>query len=143
MFTTYPISASSDMMRDLHYQTSPRLALRCRTRRRRAFPVESKMINACTIVARNYLAYARVLAASFLAHHPGGQFRVLLIDDEDGSAGSQAADLHCHRLRDIGLSARDVAHLVAIYDVTELATAVKPQFLRFLLDSGWDHVIYL
>ena len=94
------------------------------------------MINACTIVARNYLAYARVLAASFLAHHPGGQFRVLLIDDEDGSAGSQAADLHCQRLRDIGLSARDVVQLAAIYDVTELATAVKPQFLRFLLDSG-------
>ncbi len=101
------------------------------------------MINACTIVGRNYLAYARVLAASFFAHHPGGQFRVLLIDDEDGSAGSQAADLHCHWLRDIGLSARDVAQLAAIYDVTELATAVKPQFLRFLLDSGWDHVIYL
>jgi glycosyltransferase involved in cell wall biosynthesis/SAM-dependent methyltransferase len=101
------------------------------------------MINVCTIVARNYLAYARVLAASFLAHHPGGQFRVLLIDDEEGSAGSQAADLHCYRLRDIGLSARDIVQLTAYYEVTELATAVKPPFLRFLLDSGWDHVIYL
>ena len=63
------------------------------------------MISACTIVVPNYLAYARVLAASFLTHHPDSQFRVLLIDDEDGSAGSHAADPHCHRLRDIGLVA--------------------------------------
>jgi hypothetical protein len=34
---------------------------------------------ACTICACNYLAYARVLAESFYAHHPDGTFVVLLI----------------------------------------------------------------
>ncbi len=39
------------------------------------------MVNACTIIAANYLSYARVLADSFLAHHPDGAFTVLVIDD--------------------------------------------------------------
>ena len=42
------------------------------------------MVSVCTIIARNYLAHARVLAESFFAHHPGGDFAVLLIDDENG-----------------------------------------------------------
>ncbi len=33
--------------------------------------------------------------------------------------------------------------MAAIYDVTELATAVKPFFLRLLLDRGADAVLYL
>ena len=40
------------------------------------------MASACTIVARNYLPHARILAQSFAAHHQGGDFTVLLIDDE-------------------------------------------------------------
>ena len=38
-------------------------------------------LHACTIVARNYLPHARVLARSFLAHNPGSRFTTLLIDD--------------------------------------------------------------
>ena len=30
-------------------------------------------VQICTIIARNYLPAARVLAASFLEHHPDGQ----------------------------------------------------------------------
>ena len=42
----------------------------------RASPtVDSRFVLACTIVARNYLAHARVLAASFLEHHPDGHAR--------------------------------------------------------------------
>ena len=40
------------------------------------------MLNACTIIACNYLPFAKVLADSFLAHHPDGPFTVLLVDDE-------------------------------------------------------------
>jgi len=31
-------------------------------------------MNACTIIAKNYVAQARVLARSYLEHHPGGRF---------------------------------------------------------------------
>ena len=40
------------------------------------------MLSACTIIACNYLPYARVLADSFFANHPDGTFTVLIIDDE-------------------------------------------------------------
>jgi hypothetical protein len=33
-----------------------------------------------TVVARNYLPQARVLARSFLGHHPGGRVVVLVLD---------------------------------------------------------------
>jgi hypothetical protein len=34
---------------------------------------------ACTIVSPNYLAFARSVAASYLAQHPGHRFFVLLV----------------------------------------------------------------
>ena len=40
-------------------------------------------MNACTIIAKNYAAFARVLAASFLEHHPDGRFWMLVIDDHE------------------------------------------------------------
>jgi len=35
---------------------------------------------ACTIVARNYLPAARVLAASYLRQHPAGRFTIMVVD---------------------------------------------------------------
>ena len=35
---------------------------------------------ACTIVANNYLAYARAFTRSFLERHPDGQVCVLIAD---------------------------------------------------------------
>jgi glycosyltransferase involved in cell wall biosynthesis len=101
------------------------------------------MARACTIVARNYVAHARVLANSFLAHHPGGEFTVLLIDDEAREFGESSRAFQCVRLSDIGLDQKEIGRLAAIYDVTELATAVKPPLLRYLLSSGRGDVIYL
>ena len=101
------------------------------------------MVSACTIVACNYLAHARVLAASFAEHHPDADFTVLLIDDEDGTLEDGRERFPVLRLRDIGLDGDEVRRLAAIYTVTELATAVKPRFLRHLLSLGRRHVIYL
>jgi hypothetical protein len=41
----------------------------------------SSALNVCTIIAKNYLAYARVLAKSFAEHHPGSRLWTLIIDD--------------------------------------------------------------
>ena len=101
------------------------------------------MVNACTIIARNYLAFAKVLADSFLAHHPNGSFTVLVIDDERRSLTPDKGPIDWRRLGDIGLDEREIHRLAGIYDVTELATAVKPVLLRRLLDEGRDHVVFL
>jgi hypothetical protein len=101
------------------------------------------MLSACTIVARNYVPYARVLAESFLAHHPGASFTVLLIDDEARASALPAGAIAWLRLSDIGLDDREIRRLAGIYDVTELATAVKPLLLQRLLDAGDRPVVYL
>jgi len=104
------------------------------------------MLNACTIIACNYLPFAKVLTDSFLAYHPDGRFTVLLVDDEwkAFSPGTAIDDrISWLRLADIGLDTVEIARLAGIYDVTELATSVKPLLLRHLLNRGARAAIYL
>jgi hypothetical protein len=101
------------------------------------------MLNACTIIACNYLPFAQVLADSFREWHPSGTFTVLLLDDESRRFVPDASGMTLMRLGDLGLDATEVRRLAGIYDVTELATAVKPLFLSRLLDAGTSHVLYL
>ena len=101
------------------------------------------MLSACTIIARNYSPFARVLADSFFAHHPDGTFTVLIIDDEGREFVPEDPRIDWRRLSDIGIERTEIHRLAGIYDVTELATAVKPQLLLRLLDEGKDSVVYL
>jgi hypothetical protein len=101
------------------------------------------MLSACTIVAANYLPFARVLADSFLAHHPGSPFTVLLIDDEQRALAPGDERITWWRLADLGLDAAEIHRLAGIYDVTELATAVKPILLQRLLERDAAAVVYL
>ena len=93
------------------------------------------MLNACTIIARNYLPFGRVLAESFFAHHPDASFTILVVDDEQRELGGDRR-IAWKRLGDLGLDDGEIRRLAAIYDVTELATAVKPLLLRCLLDEA-------
>src|SRR5215204_4266127 len=99
-------------------------------------------MNICTIIAKNYVAHARVLAESFLEHHPEDTCYVLVIDDTEGyiDAASEPFEL----VRPAQLNIDDYEHMAAIYDVLELSTAVKPWLLRHLLDGrGMEQVAYL
>jgi glycosyltransferase involved in cell wall biosynthesis/SAM-dependent methyltransferase len=98
-------------------------------------------VHACTIIARNYLPHARVLARSFQEHNPSGQFTVLLLDDHGAGAyaGEPFEVLTPHAMFDED----EFLRMAAIYDVMELATAVKPTLLKHLLDRGESAVTYL
>jgi hypothetical protein len=87
-------------------------------------------MRAGTIVASNYSAMARVLGESFLDHHPGSTFHVLVIDELDADFGDR---IQVARLADLDLDVAVLDVMKTIYDVMEFATAVKPSFLRFLL----------
>ncbi|MCP2169061.1 FkbM family methyltransferase [Goodfellowiella coeruleoviolacea] len=96
---------------------------------------------ACTVVAGNYLPAARVLARSYLEHHPDHEFVIAVIDaprdaprDEEGYriVGPEA----------FGIDETDYLRMATAYSVTELATAVKPYLLRRLRAQA-DVVIYL
>jgi glycosyltransferase involved in cell wall biosynthesis/2-polyprenyl-3-methyl-5-hydroxy-6-metoxy-1,4-benzoquinol methylase len=99
-------------------------------------------VNICTIIARNYVAHARVLAESFREHHPDGTCSVLVIDDPTGFIDPAAEPFELVTIEEIGLP--DAERMAASYDVMELSTAVKPWLLRTLLARpGVGAVAYL
>ena len=97
-------------------------------------------MDACTIVARNYLPYARTLAQSLAAVHPTSRLTVLVID-----GAAEASDARLFRslaFEDVVPDPEERQRLAFIYDVTELSTAVKPLLLRRLLREGAESVLY-
>ena len=97
---------------------------------------------ACTIVAKNYLAYARVLARSFLAQHPEGRFVVLLVDRVDGCFDPEREPFDVLEVEQLD-NVPALRQFLFKYRLLELATAVKPYLLERLLDDGAERVIYL
>lgn len=95
-----------------------------------------------TICARNYLPYARVLARSFRQTNPQDEFVTLLIDlladDEVPTEDFEVVGPSVLELDD-----DDFARMTFMYDVTELATALKPWALQWVLDGGHDVAVYI
>jgi GT2 family glycosyltransferase/glycosyltransferase involved in cell wall biosynthesis/SAM-dependent methyltransferase len=86
---------------------------------------------ACTIIARNYLGQARVLAASYLAHHPEGRFYLLVVD---GLPDGAEVDPRITVVDPEDLPVGNLYEMCFKYDVVELSTAVKPSLLLLLLE---------
>ena len=98
-------------------------------------------MNICTIVAKNYIAHARVLAESFREHHPEGRCFVLVVDETEGYLNPANEPFELIRPSDLDID--DYEHMAGIYDVVELSTSVKPWLLSHLLnDRGLDHIVY-
>lgn len=114
-------------------QRSPRATRPPRVRARRATAC-------CTIIARNYLSYARILAESYLQHHPDHKFYVLVVDGLP--AGVSLPDT-VQSLRGSDLALDAFWEMTFKYEVTELSTAVKPTLMKKLFNEGYERVIYL
>jgi glycosyltransferase involved in cell wall biosynthesis len=89
----------------------------------------------CTVVARNYLAYARVLASSLHEMSPGAALSVLVLDDVDSQVDDAAEPFDVVRPGDLDIEPREFHHMATIYDILELSTAVKPWLLQHLLET--------
>lgn len=96
----------------------------------------------CTIVARNYLATATLLARTFRHHHPDIPVTVLIVDGDelDGAVGHP---FEVVLPSDLGLDPDQLGQMATYYDVTELSTALKPTLIEALLDRGAGSVMYL
>jgi hypothetical protein len=106
----------------------------CRAAPLRRFPA------ACTIISRNYLSFARVLASSYLQHHPGARFYLLVVDKLPQGVAA-GAGIHVIDPEELNLSYW--SELCFKYDVTEFCTAVKPTLLSLLLNRyNEQEVIY-
>src|SRR5271163_2173044 len=95
----------------------------------------------CTIIAKNYVAQARVLARSFADHHPDGRCSVLVIDDYDGYIDPLVEPFAILTPEQIGCD--EFAEMALRYDVLELSAAVKPWLLAHLLNEGSPAITYL
>ncbi len=96
---------------------------------------------ACTIIANNYLAYARAFTRSFLERHPAGSVHVLVVDRPQPG--------HCYEDEPFAVTFAEqlgipgFAQLSFRYSIVELSTAVKPWFLLHLHRIlGADRVCY-
>lgn len=97
---------------------------------------------ACTIVAHNYLPMARLVARSFLEHHPDGRFVVVVVDRPIETKLLTDECFDVLPITEIDFGEEGFEHMATSYDVTEFATSVKPFVLRQLLDDA-DCVLYL
>jgi hypothetical protein len=95
----------------------------------------------CTIVAKNYLAYARTLMKSLVRHNPGVAAYVLFVDDIAGFVDPAAEAFRTLGLQDLDLPRP--AEFCFRYDVMELSTAVKPYLLQELFARGHGKVLYI
>lgn len=96
-----------------------------------------------TIIARNYLPFARVLAASLARHNPAVRLHVVVLDDAQRSITPDESFEIIHA-EDLPFDPRsDFYTMAATYDVTELATAVKPWAFEALFARGASAVLYL
>src|SRR5262249_19618998 len=95
---------------------------------------------ACTIVARNYLPAARVLASSYLEHHPDHRMVIEVIDGAPQDLRLPGVDLLGPEA--LGIDEQTYFRMATAYTVMELATTVKPFRLRELRRAS-DVVVYL
>lgn len=86
----------------------------------------------CTVIARNHLPQARVLARSYAENNRDEPCSVLLIDDPQRAIADRSEPFEIIRPEQLGLERFD--GMAAMYDLRELAAALKPLLLRHLLE---------
>jgi len=93
-----------------------------------------------TIVSRNYLSYARVLASSIKKYHPNTKIYVLLVDK---NVGIDVKQENFELFEIERLKIKNIKTLLFKYNILELSTAVKPFFIEYLFkELRFNNVIY-
>jgi lipopolysaccharide biosynthesis glycosyltransferase len=98
--------------------------------------------NICTIIAKNYISFARTLCSSFLEHHADGKCYVLIIDEFEDYIDAAKENFEIIKIEELGIP--KLPEFCFKYNVTELATATKPYLLKHLFDAeGMGSLLYL
>ena len=96
-----------------------------------------------TIVSKNYLAYARVLAESLRSAADGRHELTILVMDAVPGEVSLGDLATIATPADLDIDADEFGRMAVIYDIREFCTAVKPAALRMLLDRGAQVAAYM
>lgn len=106
---------------------------------------ETPRLTACTVAFRSELAALRVLAESFLIHHPYARFVVLLVDG-DSDAGPDSTDPVDSGVllpADIGVDPVELVRLATACTTEELRLVLQPRLLAHLLRTVDGPVLHL
>lgn len=91
----------------------------------------------CTVATRSYLADARLAARSFVDHHPGSRFTIVVVDGDHMPAATWThRDVELVTPTELGLPADELLAMAAIYSPFEIACALKPLALRRTLEHA-------
>lgn len=96
---------------------------------------------ACTVVAGNFLPFARVLAKSFARFHPEIPLHILLAAGEADCDAAMAEGLRIVRLSELRIPR--LPEMLLRYDRKQVVVALKPAMLRYLLDCGYASAVFL
>jgi len=97
---------------------------------------------ACTIIAKNYLPMARVLADSWRAFHPDCPIFVLLLDSPQGFFSPATEPFQTVAVSQLQIP--NLSGFLFKYTVLEASTAVKPYLLSYLFRRySIDKLLYL
>lgn len=95
----------------------------------------------CSIVANNYVAYARVLTRSLQERAPGARALVLIVDGRSDQIDYASEPFEAVFPEQLELAA--FRRMAFEYDILELSTAVKPWFLKWIHRTyGLHRLIY-
>lgn len=95
-----------------------------------------------TIVAKNYISYARTLCNSIYEHHPDAKIYIGLSDKLDGKLDASQESFEIIEADKLDLP--NFASFAFRYDVMEFSTAIKPYFFRWIFENtDAEHVVYL
>ena len=93
-----------------------------------------------TIIAKNYLPFARVLVRSLRNWHPDVAVRVLVVDEFEGLFDPAAEEFPVIGLEDVGAGA---VHWRFGLTRNQLVSAAKPFLLEALLEGGFERALFL
>lgn len=97
---------------------------------------------ACTIIAKNYLPFARVLAESWHKFHPNAPLFVLLLDAPTGFFSPQEEDFRTILITELGIP--NLEGFLFKYSILEASTAAKPYLLLHLFSAyAVEKLLYL
>ena len=99
------------------------------------------MQTACTIITADYLPLAKVLHASLQKHLPGTSLQVLVVDENNVSSENSCT---IHSLGALAGSPyfKDIEKRYAHTNADYFRWALKPLFIGYLLEKGFDKVIF-
>jgi hypothetical protein len=100
-------------------------------------------MHAACVISPPYLPHARVLAASFRAHHPDARLTVLLVDEPQEAPPVEIAGAEVLTTADVGIDVHELHRRAVLFDAQGLISSLRPVLLSHILARNAEAVLLL